>query len=110
MRPVAIITRNVDASSQCTARSAWLNRRTYSDAVAVGASDPGIDVVAVLLPVSGDELGDELDPGEPLHVLVAVHLGDHEPERRPVGAAERRAVHMVGEHDLREGRLVEREG
>src|SRR5512132_274755 len=107
MRPVAVMTRNVDAATQCAVRSARLNLRMYS--VAVGAPNPGVDVVAVLLPVAGRELRDELDPREPLHVLVAVHLGDHEPDRRAVGARERSPVHVVGEHDVRQCRLPERQ-
>src|SRR4249919_3494327 len=107
MRPEAVMTRNVDAATQCAVRSARLNRWTYS--VAVGAPNPGVDVVAVLLPVAGRELRDELDLREPLHVLVAVHLGDHEPYRGPVSAGEERTVHVVGEHDVRQCRLPERQ-
>src|SRR4249919_1400043 len=99
------MTRNVDAATQWAVRSARLNRWTYS--VAVGAPNPGVDVVPVLLPVPGRELRDELDLREPLDVLVAVHLGDHEPHRRSVCAGERRAVHVVGEHDARQCRLPE---
>ena len=46
---------------------------------------------------------------DPLRVLVAVHLRDHDPHRRAVRARERLPVHLVGEHHLREPRLLERE-
>src|SRR5436190_4963814 len=107
MRPVAVMTRNIDAATQWAVRSARLNRWTYS--VAVGAPNPGVDVVAVLLPVAWHELWDELDLREPLDVLVAVHLGDHQPYRRAVSPRERSAVHVVGEHDVRQGRLAQRQ-
>src|SRR6476661_1579516 len=101
------MTRNVTATTQCAVRSARLNRRTYS--VAVGAAHPGVDAVAVHLPEPGHELRHELDPGQPLHVLVAVHLGDHEPHRCTVRAGERSVVHVMRKHDVRECRLPERQ-
>src|SRR5436190_8862624 len=107
IRPVAVMTRKVDATTQCAVRSARPNRRTYS--VAVGAADPGVEVIAVLLPVAGHELRNQLDPREPLDVLVAVHLGDHEPHGRAVRPGEWVTVHVMGKHDARKRRLPQRE-
>ena len=44
--------------------------------------------------------GHQVDPLQPLDVLVAVHLRDHEPDRGAVLARERDPVHLVGEHHV----------
>src|SRR5690606_14120030 len=67
---------------RCTQRCAGPNRCTREAGsggggviAAVGPSDPGVDVIAELLPVAGaDRVGDG-DPGEPFRRLVEVHRG-----------------------------------
>ena len=53
---------------------------------------------------------DEVDPVDPLDVLVAVHVRDHDPHRRAVLPRQRLAVHLVGEHHVGQPRLLERRG
>src|SRR5437870_5509087 len=103
------MTRNALAWTQCTARSVRENLRTYALAVAIRASHPRVCVVPALLPVSGLGLVDDGDPLDPLDVLVAVHLRDHDAHRRPVIARERLPVELVGEHRIGEPGLAEAE-
>jgi hypothetical protein len=49
------------------------------------------------------------DPLHPLDVLVPVHLGNHDPDRRPVLTTEWLPVHLIGEHRVGEAGLRERE-
>ena len=74
--------------------------------IAIRAPHPRVDVVAALLPVARAGLLDELDPLHPLHVLVAVHLRDHDPGGSAVLAGERLAVQLVGEHHVAEPDLA----
>src|SRR3954447_4517046 len=50
----------------------------------VGPADEPVDVVAAVLPVARDDSVGDLDPGEPLDALVAVHRRDVEPHGSPV--------------------------
>src|SRR5918996_365840 len=119
-RPVTAQASTTTAVAQWSARSAAVNRASSpsSDAAtgldrfvvaAVGPPDPGVDVVAPLLPVAGIELARHLDPLQPLERLVAVHGGDVEPDRAAVRTGDGLAQHLVGhEHVVAPG-LVERE-
>src|SRR4051812_8021125 len=111
-RPVASNTKNAAACTQWTARSVREKRRTYAGAavarpasVAIRAPDPRVLVVAADFPVPRLRLRHEVDPLDPLDVLVAVHLGDQQPHRRAVLARERLPVLLVGEQDVRQRRL-----
>ena len=95
-------------------RSAPLNgevdrRARCGASVAVGTADPGIDVIAALLPESRRGAGHKLDPLQPFDVLIAVHLGDHEPRsaRRARGRAAPRP--SCGRASRRQHRLAKRQ-
>src|SRR6478736_1447842 len=103
-------TKNAAACTQCRVRSVrenrWMSRGALvksagsrvTGSEAIRLADVCIDVVAALLPVAGiDVVGDD-DLRDPLHILVAVHLRDHDANRCAVVARERLAVHLVGEH------------
>src|SRR3984893_6302111 len=93
--PVASTVRNSTALVQCNTRSPRSNRRSaVSDGrvvAAIGTPDPRVDVVPVLLPVSGDHLVGELDPVQPFQGLVAVHRRHVHPDRAAVLAGHGRA-------------------
>src|SRR6185437_7257826 len=77
------------------------------------ALDPGIPVVALILPVAavaaGDcaEVADQLDEPDVLGHLVAELSLDPQPQRCPVGYIERLAVHVVGDDRLRMHRILQ---
>src|SRR5207245_2230575 len=98
MAAVAMHTIASAAVSQCTARSAGLNRRS-SGAVRTGsagggivapirASDPRVDVVAELFPVARLNAVGEFDAREPLGALVPVHGCDVHTDRTAVVVAD----------------------
>src|SRR5262245_52341600 len=101
-------TKKALACTQCRSRSVTVNRSTYLEE-AVGPPDPGVHVVAALLPVARARPADELDSLDPLDVLVAVHLRDHDAHWSAVLARQRFPVHLVREHHLREPDLLQRE-
>jgi hypothetical protein len=89
------------ACAQWSARSERPKRCSRRGlAVAIRAADPGVLVVAETFPVSGRLGGDELDPGQPLDALVAVHLRDDHAHGRAVRPRERFPVHLEGEQEL----------
>src|SRR5436190_19878553 len=106
------MTKNAEAWIVWRLRSVALKRSTRAggpDSLAIGATDPGVAVVAALLPVAvGDPVGDD-DPPHPLHALVAVHLRHDDARRRTVLALERLAVHRRGEHRVGDHRLLHRQ-
>src|SRR6476660_10518995 len=80
------------AVSQCTHREPRLNRSIIRPASSgtpvsgalielppVGLADEPVDVVPTVLPVPRDHRVGDLDAGEPLDALVAVHRRDVEP-------------------------------
>src|SRR5437667_1904056 len=84
--PEASSTRKALAWTQCSVRSVREKRarRRTLGVVAIRAPDPGVLVVAVLLPVALRLALDELHPRQPLDTLVAVHLRQHDARRRAV--------------------------
>src|SRR5437870_11716040 len=84
--PDASKTRKALACTQCSVLSVRekRGRRTRLGVVTIRASNPGVLVVAVLFPVALGLAGDELHPRQPLHALVAVHLGQDDACRRCV--------------------------
>ena len=72
-------------------------------------SDPCVDVVAALFPVAGRLGRVEADLGQPLDALVAVHLRDHDAQRRAVRAGQRQVVHVGGEQRVAQRELLGRE-
>src|SRR5436305_716039 len=99
-RPVPNMTTNADAWIVCRRRSVAPKRMTRPGAtsLAIGAADPGVAVIAALLPVAvGHAIGDD-DLLHPLHALVAVHLRHDHARGRTVLALERLAVHRRGQH------------
>src|SRR5262249_3372315 len=92
-------TKKAHACTQCRRRSVTVNRSTYLEE-AVGPPDPGVRVVAPLLPVRRARADDEPDPFDPLDVLVAVHPRDHDANGGAVLARERFPVHLVREHHV----------
>src|SRR4051812_21601990 len=108
--PVSITMPNRIALIQWNRRSARLNRggavapvleSGFDPALggvvvaAIGPAHPSVDVVAVLLPVSGLHFLRQLDAGEPLAALVAVHRRDVEPYRSAVRVRDVGAVELV---------------
>ena len=68
--------RNAVACTQCTARPCARSAEgARPRLIAIRPPHPGVLVVAVLLQKPVGCCRDELDPREPLHALVAVHLG-----------------------------------
>src|SRR3954471_22308159 len=70
------------------------------DAPAVGGADEAVDVVPTVLPVARDHLVGDLDPGEPLDALVAVHRRDVEPHRTSVVVRDVTTEHLQGDDDV----------
>src|SRR5919204_2347053 len=107
--PEASRTRKALACTQCRARSVRekRDRRGASAAVAIRVADPGVLVVAVLLPVALRLAGDEFHPGQPLDTFVAVHLREDDACRRTMRPRERPAGQLVGEHRIGKAELLE---
>jgi hypothetical protein len=63
----------------------------------------------VCLLVSGERLGDDRDPRQPLDLRHPVPAGDDQAEREAVLGEERAAVHPVGEEDVVAQRLPDRQ-
>ena len=108
------------ALAQCRTRSPRSKRSSRAGGCAGGQStglssrpfeppDPAVDVVAVLLPVAGDDAGGDLDAVEPLERLVAVHRSDVEAHGPAVVTGHRGAEHLVGDDHVGPPGLVERE-
>src|SRR5438067_13745440 len=69
-------------------------------APAVRPADPGVDVVAPVLPVARLDLVGHGDAAQPLAGLVAVHRGDVQADGSTVGLRERLVGHRVGDEDV----------
>src|SRR6266567_5110547 len=108
---VSMRTTKREASDQWASRSTRSNRRTRPSlagsriATAVGGSNPGVDVVAVLLPEAGVDAIDHTYGRQPLERLVAVHRCHVEANGPAVLARHRAAEHAVGHDDIRAGGL-----
>src|SRR5881275_2214467 len=97
--PVTKSTPTSTPVARCTQRSASVNRGRVSAGrgivAPVGVADPGVDVVAEVLPVARNDAVDDPDLTQPLAALVAVHGGDEQPGGPAVLAADRPAVDAV---------------
>src|SRR4051795_1320522 len=116
---IAAVTRQAPMSRpvvRCTQRVDRPNRTTVSDGAcvavalvsagalivaAVRLADPGVDVVAQVLPVTGLDPVDDLDAAEPLAGLVPVHRGGVEPDGTAVLVGDRLVVHLRGDQHVR---------
>src|SRR5579864_9409618 len=118
---VSITRPNRAALTQCTTRSTRSKRSISSVAArcsatrgarapsaaidggvaaAVGGSDPGVDVVALLFPVAGFDPVDDPDGAQPLGRLVAVHGGDIQANGSAVLVAHGSVFEPVGHDDV----------
>src|SRR3954470_6656986 len=98
------------AVMRCTQRSMAVNRGRPSAGgritSPVGPADPRVDVVAVVLPVAGDDLVADADLAQPLARLVAVHGSDEQPGRSAVLPAYGLVVDAVGDEHVRAAGLL----